>query len=583
MNDMTAQKLYALTEHATQTERVYGVNDLAWFLRFAWPRILVGSVLVASLGVVYLSNAPRTYTATASVIFEPSTGPNFDANSRWLEPSAEMTTRIESQVEVIKSEQIASAVVVDQKLADDREFIPKPGMLERVKSLVGMPEIRAAPPTQDEMIDLIASGLLRQLSLRRVGLSAVIEVSFTASDPQKASRIANAFIEAYVQSGLKQKAAAARGGSVWLQDRLQELRTKAFDALRDAELFKRQAGGEVSDSTVRLAELESVAQAYRRLYENFFLKFAETLQRISYPVTDARLVSAATPAAVTSAPNSKMILAFATGFGALLGGMFALAQIALDRRIRDRRIVSENGINLLGTVTFDSAMRSSAAEPDGGSRTLSGRPLAHALQRDALADLRAVHVDVRKAMRQSTRRIGIVSIGQGAGATTIAAKLAQYAAAIGDRVVVLDANVEHPCLTDALAADAGVGVIDLLRGTASGEATLREVPQSGFCLVPLVKRADVAATPGLSVNTAGGQERLDKLLTEFDTSIVDLSSMPQSLEARLVAPALDGVVVVVEFGRTRVDEVQRAIAELARNGASVLGVVINKCPAGLRV
>ena len=90
-------------------------------------------------------------------------------------------------------------------------------------------------------------------------------------------------------------------------------------------------------------------------------------------------------------------------------------------------------------------------------------------------------------------------------------------------------------------------------------------------------------TPGLGMNTDGGQQRLAGLLGQFDISIVDLSSMPDSPEARLIAPKLDGVVLVAQFGRTQIDALTDAALEIGRNGGSVLGVILNKCPAGLRI
>ena len=581
MNRIQPQDYYEIASHAPQQERVFGLQDIVWYLKFAWPRILIAGAIATGIAMLYLSFAPRTYTATASVIFEPSTGPNFDQNSRWLEPSAEMTTRIESQVEVIKSEQIASAVVADLKLVDDPEFLPTPGMLWRVRGMFNFVSGSQVTLKPEQKKALVSSGLLRQLSLRRIGLSAVIEVSFTARTPTKAARVANAFIVAYIESGLKQKAEAARGGSVWLQDRLQELRTKAFDALREAELFKRRAGGEVSDSTVRLAELESVAQAYRRLYENFFLKFAETLQRVSYPVTDARLVSAASRDAVASSPKATLVLAFALALGAMLGGAVALSELALDRRVRDSRTVAETGLPLLGTVSSDAALAGSPGIVAGDDVSEASAEMQGVFQSTALTQLRPIHVDLRKIAKPGRRRVGIVSVGRGAGATTIAAKLAQFSSAVGDKVLLVDASVEDPALTRILASGVTHGLIEVMRGSATPEDTI--VAACGCSLMPLVRRPGDTMTPGLGMNTDGGQQRLAGLLGQFDISIVDLSSMPDSPEARLIAPKLDGVVLVAQFGRTQIDALTDAALEIGRNGGSVLGVILNKCPAGLRI
>ena len=49
-----------------------------------------------------------------------------------------------------------------------------------------------------------------------------------------------------------------------------------------------------NQAQVALRELESNAQTYRALYDNFLQRYMESVQQQSFPITDARVISAAT-------------------------------------------------------------------------------------------------------------------------------------------------------------------------------------------------------------------------------------------------------------------------------------------------
>ena len=57
--------------------------------------------------------------------------------------------------------------------------------------------------------------------------------------------------------------------------------------------------------------------------------------------------------------------------------------------------------------------------------------------------------------------------------------------------------------------------------------------------------------------------------------IVDLPALSRSSDAQAVGQMLDGVIVVVEAGRTTVDEVADCLTALRSAHTAVLGVVLN--------
>ena len=101
-------------------------------------------------------------------------------------------------------------------------------------------------------MDGLVAAFDNRLSAVRLGYSTVIEISFNASNAERAAEIANAVANAYVTDQLNAKFEANRIATGWLQDRLKALGQQALTAERAVNAFKSQnnivaAGGKLMD------------------------------------------------------------------------------------------------------------------------------------------------------------------------------------------------------------------------------------------------------------------------------------------------------------------------------------------------
>src|SRR6266436_5559810 len=111
---------------------------------------------------------------------------------------------------------------------------------------------------------------------------------------------------------------------------------------RMIEVFQKSAS--TRQSQVRLRELETAANTYRGIYETFLSRFTQSVQQQSFPSTEARVISVATPG-TKSSPKIGLTLAFASLCGLGLGIMAGFAREHLSRQIRTRAQLE----SLLGT------------------------------------------------------------------------------------------------------------------------------------------------------------------------------------------------------------------------------------------
>ncbi len=164
------------------------------------------------------------------------------------------SSAVESQVEILKSENVALAVIRDLKLADDPEFVgSRTGAAGAVLDFVSGLFTGRAPLLEFDRTRRAVRAFQKQLDVRRRGMTYVIEISFRSLDPERAAQIANAVADAYIVDQLDSKYQATRRASVWLQDRIQELRSQASNAER-AVLDYKKANNIVTSSGKLLDE-----------------------------------------------------------------------------------------------------------------------------------------------------------------------------------------------------------------------------------------------------------------------------------------------------------------------------------------
>ena len=168
--------------------------------------------------------------------------------------------------------------------------------------------------------------------------------------------------------------------TVNLRNQMREIRTSIFDELKrlgetyksDYEIAKQREVGvmkelaqavsqsqSTSSSQVALRELESTAQTYKTIYDNFLQRYMESVQQQSFPISEARLISSASRPLQKSHPQTLLTLAIA-GFGGLMFGFgIGLLRDMSDRVFRTSEqvetILQTDCISLVPLLTGDEA------------------------------------------------------------------------------------------------------------------------------------------------------------------------------------------------------------------------------------
>jgi len=182
------------------------------------------------------------------------------------------------------------------------------------------------------------------------------------------------------------------------------------------------------------------------------------------------------------------------------------------------------------------------------------------------------------SMTRSGKRlqvIGITSTRPKEGKSTIAAALALLIAHTEARVVLLDCNLRNRSLSAALAPAAAFGILDVMTGAASVSETTWTDSISQLAFLPVGSNSrPIYASDVLT------SEKLDKLFQTlreaYEYVVVDLPAVTPFADFRAAARLLDSFILVVEWGRTNIGVVERALEVCSDIDEIMLGVTLNK-------
>ncbi len=202
------------------------------------------------LGVIYVGTAVPLYTATVNVLIDSRK--NQDQLAASIAELTLDTGAIDSQVEVIKSDNVALSVAQALSLDADPEFNGASGSIlgsalrilqsaVSVKTLFASRELIERDHRRQAVENAVAK-LKDSVSVKRVARTYVISISFTSPNRFKAQSIANAFADAYFRDQLDSRYVIAKRAAGWLNDRIAELKENALRTDLAVQKFKAEKG-----------------------------------------------------------------------------------------------------------------------------------------------------------------------------------------------------------------------------------------------------------------------------------------------------------------------------------------------------
>lgn len=352
-----------------------------------------------------------------------------------------------------------------------------------------------------------------------------------------------------------------------------ELRTALKTAVaREASLQK--VAGDYNRELQGLPDKELVLARLTRDYtvnENTYVMMKAKLEEVRISeageIGNVRIIDPAVEVWDPVKPNKKLnvLLGLLAGLG--LGAAISFLLEYLDTTLRSIEDVEQK----LDTVVLGAVPELEMANNAVGE---GHRLVAYLAPKSPAAEsYRTIRTNVGfAAVGAPLRTMGVTSSGPREGKSTTAANLAITLAQGGRRTVLLDADLRRPMLHHVFSVEREQGLTDYLVGNATLEEIIRPTAVDNLYVVA------AGALPPNPSELLGAQvmeDFLEAVSAEFDQVVVDTPPIMAVTDALVLSAKLDGMLLVVEAGRTAEALVRRTRTLLGNASKRFLGAVLN--------
>ena len=306
---------------------------------------------------------------------------------------------------------------------------------------------------------------------------------------------------------------------------------------------------------------EALAQRFTALVEDL-----ETPPGRSESAVKVQIIAgpAADPAPVSPRPARNLALALLLGL--LVGGTIAVLRDLLDTTVKSAETLTKLADGpILGVVPFDAGARRQPLVAHGSAHTSRAEAF-----RQLRTNLQFADVD------HPVKVIAVTSAVPEEGKSTTAVNLALAFAESGARVLLIEGDLRRPRVADYLGIEGSAGLSNVLAGQVEVDDVLQPWGDRGLRVLP---SGVIPPNPSELLGSAAMTSLIEGQRNRFDMIIIDTPPLLPVTDGAVVAVKVDGAILVIRSGRTGGPQVLRAVADLRRVDARLLGCVLNMHPA----
>jgi non-specific protein-tyrosine kinase len=397
--------------------------------------------------------------------------------------------------------------------------------------------------------------LLRHVSANMTEGTQVLSITFSAHTPSRAQQGAEAFANAYLTYRQQQSQALVQGHIDADTNQLQVIGSEIEKLSAQLQTLS-QGSSERADVQSRLSLLTTQSLAVQS-----DLASLQTITTAPGEVID--------PASVPTSPSSpRHVLDLAIGVivGLLLGVGAAL--------IKDR---SSNAVRTPADLedALAAPVLASIPKTRRRSREWIGLAVARGLRTPTADAYRRVRTSLLSTAAAGTKTLLITSALSGEGKTTAVANLGVGLAEIGKRVIMIAADLRRPALHRLFSSKSQFGLTRVLTGSVLPWKAIQKtsIPNLRFVSTGALTSE---VEPVNLLQRENMLELLAECSSESDFVLVDSPAVLGVPDTLVLAPQVDGVILVADARKARWEDVNMARDEIERAGGTVIASLLNR-------
>lgn len=366
---------------------------------------------------------------------------------------------------------------------------------------------------------------------------------------------------------------------------------KAVEAgLRAAANQAQAAGLNLNLREIEYRRLNDDRDNKAKLYEIVLQRLTETDLTRMLKTTHVRVLDRAL---LPSAPVSPNVLKNVLGsllVGLLLGLSMTFFASRLDKTVRSVEMVEGLGLTVLGVIPHlagsdtepvpkpkpkPTKIRRGTVPPAPGDMVVHQEPMSAAAE-----TFRMVRTNLAFMSQEAPlRSLVVTSALPLEGKTTVATNLATSLAQFGRSTLLVDADLRRPRVHKVFDVGKDVGLTSLVVGEARLRDAVRPTSVDGLSVLPA---GPIPPNPSELLHSAAFGRLKEDLLLQYDWVIFDSPPIGAVTDAAVLAPQLDGVLLVVRAGHTTRDSILSAQKQLSSVSARIVGSVLNDIDIRMR-
>ncbi|MGP9745365.1 polysaccharide biosynthesis tyrosine autokinase [Brachybacterium sp. AOP29-B2-41] len=249
--------------------------------------------------------------------------------------------------------------------------------------------------------------------------------------------------------------------------------------------------------------------------------------------------------------------------GGIVGVALALLIALLDTRVRNEEILTEAGGDpVLGVVTKSPLLASRVI-------AVAQEPLSATAE-----EFQRIRSALTFANVNSRVRVLLVTAGMpGEGKSTVSVNLAMTLAGQQRSVLLIDADLRRPRVHEHAGIDGVVGLTSVLVGEVDVGVATHTVRGTTLDVLPA---GEIPPNPAELLTSHRMEELIASVSDRYSYIVVDTPPILSVADTNLLLPLADGVILVVDAGRTRRAALAKSLRSLETGGGRILGTVLNR-------
>jgi non-specific protein-tyrosine kinase len=430
-------------------------------------------------------------------------------------------------------------------------------------------KLATSGPILNELTNNLKLQTAPQVTVVTIPNTELIKISVESPDPQVAQNSANTLAE-ILMAQAKQLYA---GEGMSTQDVLGEQLTQAENDLTKARQEYDAYVSQHPSDTSQIAAMDAAIQLRQKTYNDLLSQYDHA--RIQESIL-ANIISIVEPAIFPLAP-SKPNKALNIGLGFLVGlvsgvGLAFLFENLGTRLYTSKQIEAAVELNSIGKIPIMErgrpfSLKTQKTHVDANLHT----PFTEAFRRLMIQILMQNPNSQKK--RGALRSLLITSSEPGEGKSTIAVNLAIAFAQSGKKVIVVDCDLHMPKQHQINGLSNQVGLSTLLTEQTSMEEIVQE---SGIPGMYVLTSGPLPPNPAKILEGPRMISLIRDMSQQYDVILLDSPAFLVLADAALLAPIVDGVILVARRNFIQEGAVKETRRQLAEIKAHVIGLVVNE-------